>query len=71
VDSLNITADQSISDLKYKPQVNLFANAGLNAIYLPAFNRFGLSTGITFSWNILMVSAENTKAKNGYKSAYS
>ncbi len=52
LDSLNITADQSISDLKYKPQVNLFANAGLNAIYLPAFNRFGLSTGITFSWNI-------------------
>lgn len=52
LDSLNINADQSITDLKYKPQVNLFANAGLNAVYLPAFNRFGLSTGLTFSWNI-------------------
>ena len=52
LDSLNINADQSISDLKYKPQVNLFANAGLNAVYVPAFNRFGLSTGLTFSWNI-------------------
>lgn len=52
LDSLNINADQSITDLKYKPQVNLFANAGLNAVYLPAFNRFGISTGLTFSWNI-------------------
>ena len=52
LDSLNINADQTITDLKYKPQVNLFANAGLNAVYLPAFNRFGISTGLTFSWNI-------------------
>jgi hypothetical protein len=52
LDSLNINADQSITDLKYKPQINLFANAGLNAVYLPAFNRFGISTGLTFSWNI-------------------
>lgn len=52
LDSLNLNAEQSISDLKYKPQVNLFANAGLNAVYLPTFNRFGLSTGLTFSWNV-------------------
>ncbi len=48
-DSLAIIADRRISELKYKPRVNLFANAGLNAVYLPSFNRFGLSTGITFS----------------------
>jgi len=52
LDSLNIIAEQSINELKYKPQVNLFADAGLNAVYLPSFNRLGFSTGIAFSWNI-------------------
>jgi len=52
LDSLGIMADQSISELKYKPQLNLFANAGLNAVYLPAFNRLGVSAGLTFSWNL-------------------
>ncbi len=52
LDSLNIVANQSITELKYKPQLNLFANAGMNAIYLPALNRFGFSTGLNFSWNI-------------------
>jgi len=52
LDSLNISAEQNISNLKYKPQVNFFANAGMNAVYLPAFNRFGFSTGLSFSWNI-------------------
>ena len=52
LDSLNINAEQKISNLKYKPQVNLFADAGLNAVYLPSFDRLGFSTGITFSWNI-------------------
>ncbi len=52
LDSLRIEAEQTISDLKYKPQVNLFANAGMNAVSLPDFNRLGFSTGLTFSWNI-------------------
>jgi len=52
LDSLNISEDQAISDLKYQPQVNFFANAGLNAVYVPAFNRFGVSTGLSLSWNI-------------------
>ncbi|MDP4238539.1 MAG: TolC family protein [Bacteroidota bacterium] len=52
LDSLGIVADQNISELKYKPQLNLFANAGLNAEYLPTFNRLGVSAGLTFSWNI-------------------
>lgn len=52
LDSLNIIAEQSINELKYKPQVSLFADAGLNAVYLPSFNRLGFSSGIAFSWNI-------------------
>ncbi|TSA34983.1 MAG: TolC family protein [Porphyromonadaceae bacterium] len=52
LDSLTINAEQTISDLKYKPQVNFFANAGLNAVYLPTINRLGFSTGLMFSWNI-------------------
>ncbi len=52
LDSLNILADQAISELKYKPQLDLFADAGLNAAYLPYLNRVGFSTGISFSWNI-------------------
>ncbi len=49
LDSLSILANLKISELKYQPQLNLFANAGMNATYVPAFNRFGFSTGATFS----------------------
>ena len=52
LDSLNVIADQAIYELKYKPQLDLFANAGLNAVYVPAFNRLGFSTGLTLTWNI-------------------
>ena len=52
LDSLSIVADQSINELKYKPQLSAFANAGLNAVNIPSFNRLGFSAGITFSWNI-------------------
>jgi len=52
LDSLNIIADQSVNELKYKPQVDLFADAGLFAAYLPSLNRLGFSTGISLSWNI-------------------
>jgi len=52
LDSLNIIADQSIYDLKYKPQLDLFADAGLFAAYLPYPGRLGFSTGISLSWNI-------------------
>lgn len=52
LDSLGILADQSISELRYKPQLNAFANAGYNASGIPTFDRFGLSAGLTFSWNL-------------------
>lgn len=52
LDSLNILKSLSIEELKYKPEVGLFADAGLNAVYLPSFNRFGFSTGLTFKMNL-------------------
>ena len=52
LDSLDIIADLKISDLKYKPQVNLFANAGMNAVNLPSLNRLGFSAGATFTMTI-------------------
>jgi len=49
LDSLSIAADRKIFELKYKPDVNFFANGGMNAVYLPSFNRLGFATGLTFS----------------------
>lgn len=52
LDSSMISAEQSLYDQSYKPKLYLFANAGLNAVYRPAFNRLGFSTGITLSWTL-------------------
>jgi len=52
LDSMNIMAKQSLFEQKYRPQLSVFANAGMNAIYIPSFNRLGFATGLTFSWNI-------------------
>jgi len=52
LDSLQTIAQQNQYELKYRPQLNIFADAGMHAIYIPAFNRFGFSTGIGFHWNI-------------------
>ena len=53
LDSLNLIASKNVFELKYKPEVGFFANAGLNAVYAPTlFNRFGLSAGLNFSMNI-------------------
>lgn len=52
LDSLSVLAEQSVFEQKYKPQLFLFATAGLNAVYLPTIDRLGYSTGITFSWTI-------------------
>ncbi|MCW5908348.1 MAG: TolC family protein [Chitinophagales bacterium] len=52
LDSLNLVAQQKAFELKYKPQLNLFANAGLNAVYAPTIpNRFGISAGLSFTYN--------------------
>ncbi|MCJ7449669.1 MAG: TolC family protein [Bacteroidales bacterium] len=52
LDSLNVLTGLAIEELKYKPEVSLFADAGLNAVYLPSFNRLGLSSGISFKMNL-------------------
>lgn len=52
LDSLNILSDQAVNELKYKPQLDLFADAGLNAAYLPYPRRLGLSAGLALTWNI-------------------
>lgn len=49
LDSLSLVADQQIFNLRYKPWTTLFANTGLNAVYVPTISdRFGLSAGINF-----------------------
>ena len=52
LDSMDVMAQFDMFKQKYRPQLNIFANAGMNATYLPAFNRFGFATGINFTWNI-------------------
>ncbi|TDE13281.1 MULTISPECIES: TolC family protein [Dyadobacter] len=48
LDSANLAALQNVFELKYKPQLNLNANAGLNAIYAPTIpRRLGASVGLT------------------------
>ena len=50
LDSLNLLASQKLFELKYKPQLNAFANTGLNGVYVPTLpNRFGFSGGLNFS----------------------
>lgn len=53
LDSSNLKSQQSISELKYKPQLNAFLNSGLNANnYRNLSNRLGLSMGLSFSYTI-------------------
>ena len=50
LDSLLTANQQKIFETKYKPQLNLFLNTGLNAIELEGIQRkFGLSAGMNFS----------------------
>lgn len=51
LDSLNLAAQQKAFELKYKPQLNLFANTGLNAVYAPSIlRRIGISAGLSFTY---------------------
>jgi len=52
LDSLSISAAQKISELKYKPQVSAFGDAGLNATYTPSIDRLGFSVGLSLNWNL-------------------
>ncbi len=52
LDSLQINTEQTIFEQKYKPQINLYADAGMKSVYIPTYKRFGISAGINLSWNI-------------------
>jgi outer membrane protein TolC len=50
---MNLVASQNFFELKYKPMLNFFTNAGLNAAYVStALNRIGFSAGLSLTWNI-------------------
>lgn len=52
LDSLGLVAGQKVFETKYKPRLSLFANTGLNGIYVPTLpNRFGVSGGLNLTWN--------------------
>ncbi|MBS1624697.1 MAG: TolC family protein [Bacteroidetes bacterium] len=52
LDSLSLKSAQKVFELRYKPQLNVFANGGLDAVYAPTIpNRFGLSAGLSFAFN--------------------
>lgn len=49
LDSLNLQALQKVSELKYKPRLNLFVNGGLNTSYFSEIpRRVGVSAGLNF-----------------------
>lgn len=52
LDSLNLTATQKVFETRYKPQVNVFANSGLNAANISTLpRRFGVGGGVSLIWN--------------------
>ncbi len=54
LDSLTTASKQKVFETKYQPQVDVFFNAGLNAVELNDIQRkFGMSAGINFSLPIL------------------
>lgn len=53
LDSLALLAQQSIFDLRYRPQWNFVANGGLNTSYLPTLpRRLGFSAGVSLVWTL-------------------
>ncbi len=52
LDSMKIKSAQKNYNLKYKPQISAFADAGLKSIYLPDYKRFGVSLGLSLSYLI-------------------
>ncbi|MER3472173.1 MAG: hypothetical protein C4330_12860 [Chitinophagaceae bacterium] len=52
LDSLSLIATQKVFETRYKPQVNVFANSGLNAANISTLpRRFGIGGGVSLIWN--------------------
>lgn len=50
IDSLSVLNQQALFEAKYRPQLSLFFNTGLNAVSLEGIERkFGMSAGFSFS----------------------
>ena len=50
LDSINIIASQLVFETRYKPQLNIFTNAGLQTTHFKTmYNNLGFSAGIKFS----------------------
>lgn len=53
LDSLTLVNQQEQINLNYKPQLDVFFNAGLNAVtYIDIQKKFGFSTGINFTFSL-------------------
>lgn len=53
LDSLALLAQQTIFDLRYKPQWSVVGNGGLNTSYLPDLpRRLGFSAGVSLVWTL-------------------
>ncbi|OQP60194.1 hypothetical protein A3860_34510 [Niastella vici] len=53
LDSALLIAHQNVFELRYKPQVNAFANAGLTAVNISTlYRRFGVNAGFGLTWNL-------------------
>lgn len=52
LDSLNLAVSQKIFETRYKPQVNLYANSGLNTSNISTIPRgLGVGAGVSVIWN--------------------
>jgi hypothetical protein len=50
LDSATLIAQQKVFELRYKPQVSVFANSGLNAVNISTlYRRFGVNAGISLT----------------------
>ena len=64
IDSLTIINSKKMVDLNYRPQINAFANAGLDAVQLQGMQQnFGFSVGLNFNLPIY----DGNQRKLGYK----
>ncbi|QJD96008.1 TolC family protein [Mucilaginibacter robiniae] len=54
LDSLGLVATQNAFETKYRLQISVFGNTGLNATHFNnLYDRFGLGAGLSLTWSIL------------------
>lgn len=64
LDSLNTMATLKVSNLQYRPQLNLFVNSGFSSgRYTDIYRHFGASVGLAFSWTLFDGKQKHIKEK--------